>query len=510
MKTFLLLFLGLTLSVWTANAQIVVFEDDFEDHETGISVTDLGWVTWEGGAVIEEGDAYSGSKFVLCQPSNNNFYLRRPITLEAGKTYKYEVATKSPNGFNHRTQVIVGGTTIQGDLEDNDTWVVKEIEFTVGEGEEDVVLTVYSWPIQDVHVDDVKLIEVGEDPYTVVDVILESPDHATLAAAVADAGLVETLQGEGPFTVFAPTDDAFAALPDGLLDGLSVEQLTSILLYHVVGDLALSTDLADGQEIETLLGQEVVVTITNGTVKINDAEVTITDLEADNGVVHVIDAVLIPEEDPITVVDIIAGSEVHTILAAALTDAGLVETLQGEGPFTVFAPTDDAFAALPADLPGDLTDILLYHVVGALALSTDLTDGQEIETLLGQDVVVSITNGTVKINDAEVIIADLEADNGVVHVIDVVLVPDFDDVSVVDNILHDINIYPNPASSKLYISHASEISRVEIYNMTGSRVFSQVNISSEAIDISELNSGLYFISVIDVNNNNIVRKLVKQ
>ena len=225
-----------------------------------------------------------------------------------------------------------------------------------------------------------------------------------------------------------------------------------------------------------------------------------------------------PVDEGTTVVDIILESTDHTTLAAALTAADLVGTLQGDGPFTVFAPTNDAFAALPAGLlddlladpSGDLTDILLYHVVGALAMSTDLTDGQEVTTLLGQDVVVTITNGTVKINDAEVTIADLAADNGVVHVIDVVLVPEADDVSVGDISLHDINIYPNPASSQLYISHGVKIDRVEIYNITGSRVLSQENIATEAIDISELNSGLYFISVIDVNNNNIVRKFIKQ
>ncbi|TVQ86845.1 MAG: DUF4397 domain-containing protein [Bacteroidetes bacterium] len=279
-------------------------------------------------------------------------------------------------------------------------------------------------------------ISVNVASTTVVDIIVGSEIHTTLAAAVTAAGLVETLQGEGPFTVFAPTDEAFDALPEGLLDDLLDDPsgaLTDILLYHVVGAFALSTDLEDGQVITTLLGEDVVVTITNGSVFINDAEVILADLVADNGVVHVIDAVLVPEvEEPTTVVDIILGSEIHTTLAAAVAAADLVETLQGEGPFTVFAPTDEAFDALPEGLlddllddpSGALTDILLYHVVGAFALSTDLEDGQVITTLLGEDVVVTITNGSVFINDAEVIVADLVADNGVVHVIDAVLVPE--------------------------------------------------------------------------------------
>jgi len=268
--------------------------------------------------------------------------------------------------------------------------------------------------------------------YTVADVIIASPDHNTLEAALGAAGLTETLMGDGPFTVFAPTDDAFAALPDGTVEALLEDPegaLTDILLYHVVGAKALSTDLSDGQMIETLNGKEVMVKIMDGNVYINDAMVTVADVETDNGVVHVVDAVLIPET--MTVMDIIAESDAHTTLEAAIEAAGLTETLAGEGPFTVFAPTDDAFAALPdgtlevllADPEGALTQILLYHVVGAKALSGDLSDGQMIETLNGQEITVKIMDGNVYINDAMVTVADLEADNGVVHVIDAVLLP---------------------------------------------------------------------------------------
>jgi uncharacterized surface protein with fasciclin (FAS1) repeats/predicted lipoprotein with Yx(FWY)xxD motif len=283
-------------------------------------------------------------------------------------------------------------------------------------------------------------------PATVVDIIVGSDDHGTLATAVTEAGLVETLQGEGPFTVFAPTDAAFAALPEGLLEDLLADpsgDLTSILLYHVVAGKAMSTDLSDGQEIETVFGADIVVTINDDGVFINDAQVTVADLEAQNGVVHVIDAVLVPDLRPATVVDIIVGSDDHGTLATAVTEAGLVETLQGEGPFTVFAPTDAAFAALPeglledllADPSGDLTSILLYHVVAGKAMSTDLSDGQEIETVFGADIVVTINDDGVFINDAQVTVADLEAQNGVVHVIDAVLVPDLRPATVVDIIV---------------------------------------------------------------------------
>ncbi len=282
--------------------------------------------------------------------------------------------------------------------------------------------------------------------YTVVDVVVSSPDHTTLEAAVIAADLAGTLSGDGPFTVFAPTDAAFDALPEGLLTDLLADPsgfLTQILLYHVVGGTALSTDLSDGQMVVTLNEQSVTVTINDDGIFINDAEVIAADILTDNGVVHVIDAVLVPAEIPATVVDIIVDSEVHTTLEAAVIAADLAGTLSGDGPFTVFAPTDAAFDALPeglltdllADPSGLLTQILLYHVVGATAMSGDLTDGQMVTTLQGQDVTVTINDNGVFINDAKVIIADLVAGNGVVHVIDAVLVPAEIPATVVDIIV---------------------------------------------------------------------------
>ncbi len=283
-----------------------------------------------------------------------------------------------------------------------------------------------------VHVIDAVIIPPAELPGTVVDIIVNSPDHATLEAAVTAANLAGALSGTGPFTVFAPTDAAFAALPAGTLDALLADpsgDLTDILQYHVVSGKAMSTDLSDGQEITTLLGDDVVVTINSNGVFINGAEVTVADIEAQNGVVHVIDAVLVPT--PATVVDIIVNSADHATLEAAVTAANLAGALSGTGPFTVFAPTDAAFAALPAgtldallaDPSGALTDILQYHVVAGKAMSTDLSDGQEITTLLGNDVVVTINADGVFINDAKVTVADIEAKNGVVHVINAVLDP---------------------------------------------------------------------------------------
>ncbi|MBC6994727.1 fasciclin domain-containing protein [Neolewinella lacunae] len=274
-------------------------------------------------------------------------------------------------------------------------------------------------------------------PTTVTEVVVGSENHNTLETAVVAANLVETLNGEGPFTVFAPTDAAFAALPAGTLDGLLADptgDLTKILTFHVVPTKAMAADLKDGQVLTTVSGGELSVSIVDGSVMINGVKVSTADIVAENGVVHVLDGVLLPPAPPApsnTVVDVIVNSENHATLEAAVIAAGLAETLAGEGPFTVFAPTDAAFAALPEgtvetllqDPTGDLAKILLYHAVGAKALSTDLTDGQTIATVNGANVTVRINDQGVFINDVKVSVADVEASNGVVHVIDGVLLP---------------------------------------------------------------------------------------
>ena len=271
---------------------------------------------------------------------------------------------------------------------------------------------------------------------TVVDVIVNSPDHELLEAAVIAAGLVDALSADGPFTVFAPTDAAIGALAEALMvtaeELLALEDLPAILQYHVVAGTALSTDLSDGQTITTLLGEDVTVTITADGVFINNAQVTVADILADNGVVHVIDTVLIPPTPETTIWDVVVNSEDHNYLEAAVDAAGLSGALSGTDTLTLFAPTDAAFEALATALAVEVTDllalpnlgeILQYHVVAGAALSTDLSDGQEVATLLGETVTVTITADGVFINDAQVVVADILTDNGVVHVIDTVLLP---------------------------------------------------------------------------------------
>lgn len=274
---------------------------------------------------------------------------------------------------------------------------------------------------------------------TIVDIAVADGRFTTLVAAVQAAELVETLSGEGPFTVFAPTDDAFAALPEGTLETLlqpeNKQALTDILLYHVVAGKVMAADVVGLSSATTVLGEDVTVRVDMGNVYINDAQVIITDIEASNGVIHVIDAVILPpaEEEVGTIVDIAVADERFSTLVAAVTAAELVETLSGEGPFTVFAPTNDAFAALPEGtlesllLPENkqaLTDILLYHVVAGKVMAADVVTLSLATTALGQDLTITVTDGRVFLNDTvEVIITDIEASNGVIHVIDAVLLP---------------------------------------------------------------------------------------
>jgi len=279
--------------------------------------------------------------------------------------------------------------------------------------------------------------QAGQD---IVDIAVEDGRFTTLVAALQAAGLVDTLKGDGPFTVFAPTDDAFNALPEGTIEALlnDIPALTDILLYHVVSGKVMAADVVTLDAADTVLGKPVSISVEGDVVKINDAQVIITDIEASNGVIHVIDAVLLPpaeeaaapKEAAKDIVDIAVEDGRFTTLVAAVTAADLVDTLKSDGPFTVFAPTDDAFNALPEgtieallnDIPA-LTDILLYHVVSGKVMAADVVGLDSADTVLGKSVDISVEGNVVKINDAEVIITDIEASNGVIHVINAVLLP---------------------------------------------------------------------------------------
>jgi len=285
---------------------------------------------------------------------------------------------------------------------------------------------------------------------TIVDIAVADGRFTTLVAALGAAGLVETLQDDGPFTVFAPTDDAFAALPAGTVDALlepaNKSQLTEILTYHVFsGDVMASDAVAlAGSSVSMLNGIEMRIDVDNGQVVLNQngnrkATVIITDIVASNGVIHVIDAVLDPDDGRKNIVETAMAAGNFTTLVAALQAAELDDALAGTVPFTVFAPTDDAFALLPAGTIDTLLDpankdtlinILTYHVIAGKVLAADAIalDGSSATMLNKDEMMIDVVSGSVVLNlggnrQATVTKTDIRCSNGVIHVIDAVLDP---------------------------------------------------------------------------------------
>ncbi|SHI93309.1 Uncaracterized surface protein containing fasciclin (FAS1) repeats [Tangfeifania diversioriginum] len=273
------------------------------------------------------------------------------------------------------------------------------------------------------------------DEKNIVEVAVDAGSFSILIEAAQKAGLAEFLSTENNLTVFAPTDDAFAALLSDLglssLDDIPTADLASILTYHVIGTKAMSSDLSTGY-VSTLSSYDnnnitMYIETESGVMINNSVLVTTADIEASNGVIHVVDKVILPP----TVVNIALANENFTTLVQAVVKAGLVDALSSEGPFTVFAPTNDAFDALFAQLgvsgindltAEQLTPILLYHVVPGNVVSTELTSG-EVGTLnADKNLTVDLSSG-VKINESSVVAADIQGANGVVHVIDKVLIP---------------------------------------------------------------------------------------
>jgi transforming growth factor-beta-induced protein len=317
-------------------------------------------------------------------------------------------------------------------------------------------------------------------------------------------------------TVFAPTNAAFDQLATSLgtnVTGLlALPNLADVLAYHVLGTEVPSSAVTNGaivQPLSTTNTLKLTVTST-GNVYVNQAQVTAVDIAADNGVVHVLNKVVLPVE---TVVDV-AIDNGFTSLAAAVVKAELLPALTDPfGTFTVFAPTNTAFdnlaVALGTDLNGvlahpQLGDILLYHVLGTEVLSTQLTNGT-VATLNGQSVTIDLTNG-VKVNASNITLADVTAFNGVVHVIDAVLLPSL--ASIFDNEMVDLTIYPNPTAEMIYVE-GDDVTDYSIVNSIGSVVKSGKIVNNEIL-VSELQNGQYFVQFTTKNGVTNTSKFVKQ
>lgn len=271
----------------------------------------------------------------------------------------------------------------------------------------------------------------------IVDVAASAGTFKTLIAAAKAAGLVDTLRSKGPLTVFAPTDDAFAKLPKGTIPKLLKDKktLAKILSYHVVPGSVTAAKLGKQSWAQTVQGQSLRVDVSDAGVSVDGARVVKADVMASNGVIHVIDSVMLPRKD---IVDTAVAAGSFKTLAKALQAAGLVDALKGDGPFTVFAPTDAAFAKLPEgtvaalleDIP-KLKAVLTYHVIEGRVLSSDIPshkNGKSVsvrpKTLQGSKLTITRGKNGVTVDEAKVIKADIVAGNGIIHVIDTVVLPD--------------------------------------------------------------------------------------
>ena len=268
----------------------------------------------------------------------------------------------------------------------------------------------------------------------IVTTAVQAGSFKTLAAALNAAGLVETLQGKGPFTVFAPSDEAFAKLPAGTVETLlkpeNKSRLIAVLTYHVVAGKVMAADVVKLKAATTVNGQRVDVKIDGDKVRIDQAQVVAADIACSNGVIHVIDQVILPSTANIPETAANAGT-FKTLLAAAKA-AGLVDVLSGATALTVFAPTDEAFAKLPAgtvenllkpDNKEKLAAILKFHVVAGRVFASDVLSKKELTTVQGGLLTANLNNGVATINGARIVATDIDAANGVIHVIDSVMLP---------------------------------------------------------------------------------------
>jgi len=271
-----------------------------------------------------------------------------------------------------------------------------------------------------------------EESGTIVEVAQDAGSFNTLLTALDVAGLTGALEGEGPFTVFAPTDAAFAAIDDEVLNDLlsDTEKLAAVLTYHVVPGRLMASDVAGLSSTATLNGKLASISAQGGSVFIDNAAITATDIEASNGVIHVIDRVILPE--PIAdIIQTARSAEVFNTLLTAIEAAGLTDALKGEGPFTVFAPTDDAFAAIDPEVLNNLvadtellTAVLTYHVLPGLYEADQVVNLHEASTLNGKNVTFTASESGVMVDNANIVSTDIFAENGVVHVIDQVILPE--------------------------------------------------------------------------------------
>ena len=268
---------------------------------------------------------------------------------------------------------------------------------------------------------------------TLLETATDDGRFGTLIGAIETAGLTDALSGDGPFTIFAPTDDAFDALPAGLLDGLTPEQLADILSFHVSAGAAIdSATVASSEMITSILDDQIFIVqelgeeiVLNGTTQLSATDV---DIEATNGVIHVIDSVLMPGDFPGNIVEWGNSYPRFSILADSIAAEGLDAALSSASSLTVFVPPNSAFegidlAALPA---GELTNILQYHAVAGAMNAAMISAATALNALQGDVISVMVQNGGADIvlnGTTFLTFTDIQASNGTIHIVESVLMP---------------------------------------------------------------------------------------
>lgn len=290
-----------------------------------------------------------------------------------------------------------------------------------------------------------------ESKKDIIDTALASGDFDTLLSALNAAELTDTLKGEGPFTVFAPTDKAFNKLPSGTVEELlkpeNKDMLVNILKYHVVDKKLMAKDIVSMTSITMLNGESAVIDAKANKVSIDGADIVITDIETSNGVIHVIDSIMVPGVDirppaimDKTEIEVATKDIMDTAMAdgnfktfvSAVEAAGLTATLKADGPYTVFIPSDKAFNKLSKGTLEDLlkpenkdklVDILKYHVVDKKLMESDISTMTTVQMLDGKDATIEMKNKKISIDGANISDTDIMASNGVIHVIDDLMMP---------------------------------------------------------------------------------------
>ncbi len=334
------------------------------------------------------------------------------------------------------TYHVVPGTLMAADLEDGPLMTVSGFELTVSHDGDTVLINGNPIAAADVVATNGVVHVMGDvlvPPCCgdIVGVATGLPGFGTLVDLVTAADLVETLQSEGPFTVFAPTDDALAKIPGPIVDVIAGDKdlLTTVLTHHVVAGKMTTAELVAAGTVETVAGDTLTVTQDEaGNVYVDGNKIGQQNVQATNGIIHVMSDPLVPALGDI--IDVATTLPGFTTLATLVTNAGLVDTLKGDGPFTVFAPVDAAFEALPAATlaavqadPELLATVLTYHVVAGKLTTADLVPGT-LETVAGIELTITVVDGVTLIDGHPIALQNVQASNGVIQVMGDVLVPE--------------------------------------------------------------------------------------